>query len=211
MSPIFSFARRYHLSLWPEGRRGWIPCGESSQSVEPKGSRRFFHCSAIKEPRSPGARCSSARASLARWMSCSRSNLLQKQNIFFYGAFTGTDDADVEDMFDPDFYLGLVNSEYHDSLGRPIKKNHLRAEGGRITVMISSYLSPLLRAQKCSSIATDPRDISPKTAHPCRAAYPTIPGSDFRRCSRDSMRSVRSGGREVRCDRLTSATSVNLS
>ena len=69
-----------------------------------------------------------------------KNNLLQKQNIFCYGAFTGTDDADVEDMFDPDFYLSLVNSEYHDSLGRPIKKSHLRAEGGRITAMIASYL-----------------------------------------------------------------------
>jgi predicted ATPase len=67
-------------------------------------------------------------------------NLLQKENIFFYGAFTGADDADIEDMFDPEFYLSLVNSEYHDSLGRPIKKSQLRAEGGRITAMIASCL-----------------------------------------------------------------------
>ena len=69
-----------------------------------------------------------------------KKNLLLKQNIFFYEAFTGAEDADVEDMFDPEFYLGLVNSEFRDSLPRPIKKNILRSEGGRITSMIASYL-----------------------------------------------------------------------
>ena len=77
-----------------------------------------------------------------------KKNLLQKQHIFFYGTFTGTDDADVEDMFDPDFYLGLVNSEYHDSLSRPIKKNHLPSGDGRITAMITSYLESVSQTAK---------------------------------------------------------------
>jgi hypothetical protein len=73
-----------------------------------------------------------------------KKNLLQKERIFFYGPFlgtsTGADDADIEDMFDPEFYLSLVNSEYRDDLGRPIKKNYLPSEGGRITAKIMSYL-----------------------------------------------------------------------
>ncbi len=79
-----------------------------------------------------------------------RKDLLQKEHIFFYGAFTGTDDADVEDMFDQDFYLGLVNSEYQDSLSRPIKKSHLPSEGGRITDMIASYIESTVPARKRS-------------------------------------------------------------
>ncbi len=73
-----------------------------------------------------------------------KKNLLQKERVFFYGPFTGTStdahDADVEDMFDPDFYLSLVNTEYREELSRPIKKNNLPLEGGRITAMITSYL-----------------------------------------------------------------------
>jgi predicted ATPase len=68
-----------------------------------------------------------------------KEGLLQKQNIFFYEAFAGVEDADIEDLFDPDFYLGLVNGEYSDSLGKPIKKSHLRLEGGRISAMIKSH------------------------------------------------------------------------
>ena len=69
-----------------------------------------------------------------------KKDLLQRQHIFFYGTFTEADDADVEDMFDPEFYLSLVNSEYRDELSRPIKKNRLPPEGGRITAVITSYL-----------------------------------------------------------------------
>jgi hypothetical protein len=71
-----------------------------------------------------------------------KKNLLQKEHIFLYGPFAGTssesNDADVEDMFDPEFYLSLVNGEYRNELSRPIKKNRLPPEGGRITEIIAS-------------------------------------------------------------------------
>ena len=45
-----------------------------------------------------------------------KEKLLEKNNILTYAKFTVGDEADVEDMFDPEFYLELVNGEFGASL-----------------------------------------------------------------------------------------------
>jgi hypothetical protein len=42
--------------------------------------------------------------------------LLDKTHVLTFADFTGTKEADVEDMFGDDFYLDLVNAEYHTQL-----------------------------------------------------------------------------------------------
>ena len=42
--------------------------------------------------------------------------LLKKNQVFTYADFATGNEADVEDMFDPDFYLKLVNNEFGTSL-----------------------------------------------------------------------------------------------
>lgn len=41
-----------------------------------------------------------------------RDKLLKKANVRTFADYTGNKEADIEDMFEPDFYLSLVNAEY---------------------------------------------------------------------------------------------------
>ena len=45
-----------------------------------------------------------------------KTKLLEKQQAMTFADFTGTSEADIEDMFDPEFYLKLVNGEFSSSL-----------------------------------------------------------------------------------------------
>ena len=45
-----------------------------------------------------------------------KKKLLKKQQVLTYANFVGGNEADVEDMFDAEFYLTLVNSEFGSSL-----------------------------------------------------------------------------------------------
>lgn len=49
-----------------------------------------------------------------------RRKLLEKQNLLTFADFTGSKEADIEDMFDPDFYLELVNGEYKKGVAKPL-------------------------------------------------------------------------------------------
>lgn len=67
--------------------------------------------------------------------------LLAKKNVLTFADFTGTKYADIEDMFDPTFYLGLVNEEFKQSLPKPIKESDLPAGGPRILPGLEQYLA----------------------------------------------------------------------
>ncbi len=54
-----------------------------------------------------------------------KKNLLTKKQVSTYADFTGTAEADVEDMFDRSFYLELVNSEYGKQLASKITLSKL--------------------------------------------------------------------------------------
>ena len=62
--------------------------------------------------------------------------LLEKKGIFTYAQFTEADVADVEDMFDPKFYLKLVNGEF----GSNVALDDLPKEHPRILCRIKHYL-----------------------------------------------------------------------
>ena len=62
--------------------------------------------------------------------------LLEKKGIFTYAQFTEADEADVEDMFDPKFYLKLVNGEF----GSSVVLDDLTKEHPRILRRIKHYL-----------------------------------------------------------------------
>jgi hypothetical protein len=54
-----------------------------------------------------------------------KKKLLEKRNVRTFAEFTGGSEADIEDMFDSSFYLGLINSEYVTELQKPIATNDL--------------------------------------------------------------------------------------
>ncbi|WP_322769301.1 ATP-dependent nuclease [Frankia sp. Cr1] len=63
---------------------------------------------------------------------------LAKNGLVQIGEFTGTADADVEDLFDRDFYLELVNRAYVSQLTTPIKASELNAKDPRVLRQIEA-------------------------------------------------------------------------
>jgi AAA domain, putative AbiEii toxin, Type IV TA system len=55
----------------------------------------------------------------------SNQNLLKQSRVFTFADFTGGTEADIEDMFDPEFYLELVNGEYKNELTKRIFQSDL--------------------------------------------------------------------------------------
>jgi hypothetical protein len=68
-----------------------------------------------------------------------KKKLLLKKNVRTFAEFTGTTEADMEDMFDPQFYLDLVNAEYSKELQKPIALTDL-GKHPRILVNIENHL-----------------------------------------------------------------------
>ena len=61
-----------------------------------------------------------------------KNKLLKKKNVVTYADFTAAEEADVEDMFDRDFYISLVNFEYKNNLNAPIKLTDINKKVPRI-------------------------------------------------------------------------------
>ena len=53
---------------------------------------------------------------------------------------TGTDEADIEDLFNPAFYVALVNASYQGELSKPLKASDLKSKAPRITARIEQHL-----------------------------------------------------------------------
>lgn len=62
--------------------------------------------------------------------------LLSKRKVLTYADYVGAHEADVEDMFDPEFYLKLVDGEYGSSVGLP----DLDSGHSRILRRLTDYL-----------------------------------------------------------------------
>jgi len=71
--------------------------------------------------------------------------LLDKQNVLTFADFTNTTEADIEDMFDVDFYLQLVNKEFARHLSAAITIPQLESRAPRILIKLQEYfaLNPL--------------------------------------------------------------------
>ena len=69
-----------------------------------------------------------------------KKNLLTKKQVSTYADFTGTAEADVEDMFDRSFYLDLVNGEYGKQLAAKITPTKLNPNVPRTLRAIDAWL-----------------------------------------------------------------------
>ena len=54
-----------------------------------------------------------------------KKKLMAQKNVLTFADFTGKQEADIEDMVDVSFYLGLVNAEYKDGLQKKIASSDL--------------------------------------------------------------------------------------
>lgn len=75
-----------------------------------------------------------------------KKRLLDKNRILTYADFTGKKEADVEDMFDEDFYLRLVGEEF----GVPLSSSDIKSKHPRIVVRLEEHFahSPLPKGSK---------------------------------------------------------------
>lgn len=69
-----------------------------------------------------------------------KKKLLQKRNVSTFADFTGTAEADIEDMFDTDFFLEVVNNEYKADLNKPISESDLTDKHPRVLVRLEKFL-----------------------------------------------------------------------
>lgn len=67
--------------------------------------------------------------------------LLAKNHVLTFAQFTGKAEADIEDMFEPEFYVGLVNEEYKKDLGQPLLFANLNVRQPRILVSIEDHFA----------------------------------------------------------------------
>lgn len=70
-----------------------------------------------------------------------KKKLLKKKQVTTYAEFAGTDEADVEDMFERDFYVNLVNAEFAKQLKVPIKPASLNAKEPRILRAVEAHIA----------------------------------------------------------------------
>lgn len=75
------------------------------------------------------------------------SHLLRNKRIYCYAEFSESADAGIEDLFDPEFYVALVNSAYSAVLGRPLSKKHLAGRGRKIVDQIEEHWESILREE----------------------------------------------------------------
>jgi predicted ATP-dependent endonuclease of OLD family len=68
-----------------------------------------------------------------------KKKLLSKNKILTFADFTGTPEADVEDMFEVSFYLQLVNQEFKVDLQKPIEVNDLDTHIPRMVARLEKY------------------------------------------------------------------------
>lgn len=69
-----------------------------------------------------------------------KKKLLKKKQVATYAEFSGKAEADVEDIFDRDFYVDLVNAEFAKELKGPIPVAKLNTKEPRTLRAIESYL-----------------------------------------------------------------------
>jgi hypothetical protein len=69
-----------------------------------------------------------------------KKKLLHKKQVSTYADFTATAEADVEDMFDRDFYVQLVNAEFAKQLKGKIAASKLNAKEPRTLKAVEAWL-----------------------------------------------------------------------
>jgi predicted ATP-dependent endonuclease of OLD family len=70
-----------------------------------------------------------------------KKKLLKKSHVLTFADFTGKTESDIEDMFDEDFYIQLVNKEFSSSLAASLKPGDLAGRAPRVLVRLEEYFS----------------------------------------------------------------------
>ncbi len=65
--------------------------------------------------------------------------LLSKNGLINIGDVIGSENADIEDIFEPEFYLELVNGAYSKELSKPITEKLLTSKNPRIVKRLEEY------------------------------------------------------------------------
>jgi hypothetical protein len=68
-----------------------------------------------------------------------KKKLLKKKQVLTFADFSGKPEADIEDMFDEEFYIELVNAEFSESLTAPLRATDLQNPSSRIIVKLEDY------------------------------------------------------------------------
>jgi hypothetical protein len=68
-----------------------------------------------------------------------KKKLLKKNYVLTFADFTGTAEADIEDMFEAEFFLRLVNDEFKTDMQKSIKPADLNNSIPRINVRLEEY------------------------------------------------------------------------
>jgi len=74
-----------------------------------------------------------------------KSQLLPNKHIYSYSDFSETVEAGIEDLFEPEFYVNLVNAAYSAILERPLSKKHLGGRGRKIVEQIEEHWESIIR------------------------------------------------------------------
>jgi len=75
-------------------------------------------------------------------------NILRKESIYLYGDFAESPVAGVEDLFDTDFYLYLVNSAYLEVMTKPISKVHPKKKNRKIVDLVAELVQSMPEADR---------------------------------------------------------------
>ena len=70
-----------------------------------------------------------------------KKKLLKKSHVLTFADFTGKSEADIEDMFDEDFYVQLVNEEFSGSVATKLKVGDLTGRSPRILRRLEEYFT----------------------------------------------------------------------
>lgn len=67
-------------------------------------------------------------------------SILSKKDVNTYADFTGGKEADVEDMFGLNLYLGLANGEFGKEVGAPIKPAEIKGKQPRVVSKVEGHI-----------------------------------------------------------------------
>ncbi len=67
--------------------------------------------------------------------------ILAKNHVLTFSQFTNKSESDIEDMFDPAFFLGLVNSEYHGELRAQFDTTDLDGSETRVLDHVNAHIN----------------------------------------------------------------------
>jgi hypothetical protein len=70
-----------------------------------------------------------------------KKKLLDKSHVLTFADFTQKTEADIEDMFEPQFYVGLVNQEFANDLQAAIDPTMLDPNAPRVLLAIEKHLA----------------------------------------------------------------------